>query len=112
MKVKIGISQKSTMREVEGAIDAYNEALKRDPSDIRALKNRSLAYLLVAENSLERTAGVLSRQKDPTADGYLVALMKLQRLNGLALSESISPVQGLYLDQPDGYEESIDAAGQ
>jgi len=100
------------LRKVDGAIEAYNEALKREPNDMRALKNRSLAYLLVAENSLERTAGVLSRKNDPAADGYLEALMRLQRLNGLALSESVSPVQGLYLDQPADSEETFDASGQ
>jgi len=99
-------------RQVKGAIDAYNEALKRNPNDTRTLKNRALAYLLVAENSLERTAGVLSKKRDPAADDYLVALMNLQRLNGLALSESMSPVQGLYLEQSDEYDEAIDAAGQ
>lgn len=99
-------------RQVKGAIDAYNEALKRNPNDTRTLKNRALAYLLVAENSLERTAGVLSKKRDPAADDYLVALMNLQRLNGLALSESMSPVQGLYIEQPGEYDEAIDAAGQ
>jgi len=84
--------------KVDGAINAYNQALTREPNHIRALKNRSLAYLLRAEINLENTVDILKKQNDSASDSYMIALGNLQRLNGLPLNESISPVQGLFID--------------
>jgi len=87
--------------KVDGAINAYNQAIKREPTHIRALKNRSLAYLLSAEINLESTVKILKEQNDSASDGYLIALGNLQRLNVMPLNETVSPVEGLYLDRPD-----------
>jgi len=87
--------------KVDGAINAYNQAIKREPTHIRALKNRSLAYLLSAEINLESTVKILKEQNDSASDGYLIALGNLQRLNAMPLNETVSPVEGLYLDRPD-----------
>ena len=83
---------------VDGAINAYNQALKREPNHIRALKNRSLAYLLSAEINLETTVSILKNQNDSSTERYMVALGNLQRLNGMPLNETVSPVEGLYLE--------------
>ena len=87
--------------KVDGAINAYNQALTREPNHIRALKNRSLAYLLRAEINLENTVDILKKQNDSASDSYLIALGNLQRLNAMPLHETVSPVQGLYLDKTD-----------
>ena len=94
---------------VDNAINAYNQAIKRDPNHIRALKNRSLAYLLSAELNLEGTVKILKSQNDSASASYQTALQSLQRLNGLPLNEVISPVQGLYLEHEDTYEDTFDA---
>jgi len=87
--------------KVAGAINAYNQAIKREPTHIRALKNRPLAYLLSAEINLESTVIILKEQNDSASDGYLIALGNLQRLNVMPLNETVSPIEGLYLDRPD-----------
>lgn len=95
---------------VDNAINAYNQAIKRDPNHIRALKNRSLAYLLSAELNLEGTVKILKSQNDSASASYQTALQNLQRLNGLPLNEAISPVQGLYLDHTETHEDAFDAS--
>lgn len=96
------------LTKVESAVNAYNKSLKRDPNNVRALKNRSIAFLLAAELHLEKTVQVLQRQSDTSASGYQIALRKLQRLNNLPLNESTSPVQGLFIDYSGPIEEVSD----
>ena len=96
--------------KLDAAINAYNQALTREPNHIRALKNRSLAYLLRAEINLENTVAILKKQNDSASESYLIALGNLQRLNGMPLHETVSPVQGLYLETPDS-RESLNSQG-
>ncbi len=82
--------------EVEGAINAYNKSIERDPTNVRALKNRSLAFLLSAELHLENTVRILDSLDDEAAGNYRRALSSLQRLNDIPLNETVSPIEGLH----------------
>lgn len=84
---------------VDAAIKAFDQALIREPGHMRALKNRSLAYLFSAELHMEETVKIMQSRDDTATENYRTALLKLQRLNSLPLNDSASPVLGLYMNE-------------
>jgi Flp pilus assembly protein TadD len=78
----------------QGAINAYTEALKRDPQLTKAYNNLATVYLLQAEYALE--AGLASLRPEHRQHSPLVhKLEELRRIAHIPVQETPSPAAGI-----------------